>query len=110
MRITRRYACAALLAASLLAVPALAAEWINTWAASPLPNAATPGPGPAPLTLNNQTVRQVLHLSAGGQQLRIRLSNEYGSKPLRIGAATVSRVKADGSLEAGSTRTLTFSG
>jgi hypothetical protein len=55
-------------------------------------------------------VRQVLHLSAGGQQLRIRLSNEYGTKPLRIGAATVSRVKADGSLDAGSTRTLTFSG
>jgi len=110
MRTTRRYAYAALLAASLLTAPLHAAEWINTWAASPLPNAATPGPGPAPLSLSNQTVRQVLHLSAGGQQLRIRLSNEYGTKPLRIGAATVSRVKADGSLDASSTRTLRFGG
>ena len=49
MRTTRRYAYAALLAASLLTAPLHAAEWINTWAASPLPNAATPGPGPAPL-------------------------------------------------------------
>ena len=96
--------------ATLLAAPLQAADWITTWAASPLPAAAAPGPGPAPLALSNQTVRQVLHLSAGGSRLRIRLTNEYGARPLKIGAATVSRLKADGSVDPASTRTLRFGG
>ena len=96
--------------AIVLAAPVQAAQWITSWAASPLPTAATPGPGPGPLVLNNQTVRQVLHLSAGGQRVRIRLTNEYGSKPLKVGAATVSRLNADGSLDTASTRVLRFGG
>ena len=74
--------------------------------------ASTPPPliGPLPFALNNQTIRQVLHLSAGGHRLRIRLTNEYGSKPLTVGAATIARVNADGSVDRGSLRKLTFSG
>ena len=56
--------------------------------------ASVPPPiiGPLPFAVNNQTIRQVLHLSAGGHRLRVRLTNEYGSKPLTIGAATIARV------------------
>ncbi len=37
----------------------------------------------------DQTVRQVLHLAGGGEQLRVHLTNRYGRAPLTIGAATV---------------------
>jgi lysophospholipase L1-like esterase len=99
----------AIVASSFLALPAGAAEWITSWAASPLPTTGA-ARGPGPLSLNNQTVRQVLHLSAGGRRLRIRLTNEYGGKPLKLGAATVALVNKDGSVDRKSLHKLTFSG
>jgi lysophospholipase L1-like esterase len=93
-----------------VAAPAGAAQWITSWAASPMASVPPPIIGPLPFALNNQTIRQVLHLSAGGTRLRVRLTNEYGSKPLTIGAATIARVKADGSVDRASLRKLTFSG
>lgn len=105
----RKILAGALLAAWLI-TPAGAAEWISSWTASPMASVPPPLIGPLPFALNNQTVRQVLHLSAGGHRLRIRLTNEYGSKPLTIGAATIARVNADGTVDRGSLRKLSFSG
>jgi hypothetical protein len=34
-------------------------------------------------------VRHVVQISAGGDELRIRLTNEFGSTPLRIGEVRV---------------------
>lgn len=52
------------------------AHWVDTWGAVP----DTVGPA-----LRSQTVRQILRVSIGGAQLRIRLSNLYGSGPVVIG-------------------------
>jgi lysophospholipase L1-like esterase len=73
---------------------------------------AAPANNPARGTasFNNQTITQVVRLSAGGARLRIRLSNEYGPKPLQIGAARVALVTADGAVVPGSERAVTFSG
>ncbi|MFH8464420.1 SGNH/GDSL hydrolase family protein [Streptomyces sp. NPDC017991] len=38
-----------------------------------------------------QSLRQVVSLSAGGDRVRIRLSNAYGTSPLRIAGATLAR-------------------
>jgi lysophospholipase L1-like esterase len=80
---------AAACALALVCGPAWAAspKWIGSWAAPPV------GPGKA---YSNQTIRQVVRLSAGGDQIRIRLTNEYGTNPLAIGAATVAIAGADG--------------
>jgi lysophospholipase L1-like esterase len=104
------FACALALVAS--AVQAAPEHWIGSWAASPaLPMAAPPSnPARGTPTFNNQTITQVVRLSAGGQRLRVRLSNEYGSKPLQIGAARVALLGADGAVVTGSERTVTFSG
>ncbi|QQV77611.1 SGNH/GDSL hydrolase family protein [Sphingomonas aliaeris] len=59
---------------------------------------------------NNQTIVQTVRLSAGGTGLRIRLTNEYGSQPLKIGAARVALVDDKGVEVTGSSRTVTFSG
>ena len=71
-----------------------AAHWIGSWAASPAPPMAAPANNPTrgTPTFNNQTVAQVIRLSAGGQRLRIRLTNEYGTRALDIGGARVALV------------------
>lgn len=78
--------------------------WATTWQASPEPARA-----PA-VTLNNQTVRQVLRISQGGDKFRIRLSNEYGDTPLRVGSAHLALAADGSSIQFGSDRTLTFGG
>ncbi len=83
------------------AAPAL--SWVGVWGASPNPPPATAK------TFENQTVRQVVRISAGGENVRIRFTNEYGDKPLEIGAATISLAGPDG-MPIGKTLDLTFGG
>ena len=84
--------------AASLATPALAedAHWISTWGAAPLKPTQAMGPFPGSPSFNDQTIRQVVRISAGGKRLRIRFSNEYGAAPLEIGAASVALASADG--------------
>jgi hypothetical protein len=42
---------------------------------------------------SDQTVRQVVRVSAGGRQVRVRLSNLYGTKPLHVTGATIARTR-----------------
>ncbi|MEN9706153.1 MAG: hypothetical protein RLZZ393_2032, partial [Pseudomonadota bacterium] len=83
------------LSAATASAAAPQAHWVTSWAASPLPSGAI-GPMPPAASFNNQTIRQTLRISAGGSQLRLRLTNEYGTKPLKVGAVTVSVLQADG--------------
>ena len=103
MRRIMLLAAAALLAAS----PALAKDkltWLPTWFAPSEPVAD------APLVLSNQTVRQIVHTTAGGKMVRLRLSNSYGTTPLSIDAAAIA-VRADGgNVKPGTSVALTFSG
>ncbi|WP_293676983.1 SGNH/GDSL hydrolase family protein [uncultured Phenylobacterium sp.] len=99
---------------ALVVTPAHAApRWIGTWGASPAPP-VLPGPNVPPRMLapsfENQTIVQVVRVSAGGQRLRLRFSNEYGQKPLAIGAARIALIGADGAVLAGSERPVTFAG
>ena len=106
------------LATSCVSVPSDAARapntangaWITTWAAAPLAPTPPSGPFPASPSFKDQTIRQIVHLSAGGTRLRLRISNEYGTKALNVGAATLGIAAADGSVESGTQRTVTFGG
>jgi lysophospholipase L1-like esterase len=108
----RRIVICALLGV-LATVPAFgagSAQWITTWAAAPLAPTPPGGPFPASPSFKDQTIRQIVHLSAGGTRLRLRISNEYGTKPLMVGAATVAIAAADGSVDFKTQRTVTFGG
>jgi hypothetical protein len=87
-------------------------DWIGTWAASPQPvwDADFPVPTNIPRTLWNQTVRQIASVSIGGKRVRVVLSNEYGTRPLVIGAAHVAVADKGAAIVAGSGRALTFRG
>jgi lysophospholipase L1-like esterase len=81
--------------------------WVATWSAPPM----APGSAlTAPHTFENQTVRHVIHISAGGRRVRVRLSNAFGAGPLRIGAAHVALHDDGSAIVPGSDRRLTFSG
>jgi lysophospholipase L1-like esterase len=89
-----------------------AGDWIETWTASPQP-AWDPEffvPINIPRALRNQTVRQIAALSIGGNRVRVVLSNEYGARPLVIGAANIALAGSGAATIAGSDRALSFDG
>ena len=81
-------------------------RWVGTWGTAP----AGPPPAAQLMTFNNQTLRLIVHTSIAGSRVRIRVSNEFGTTALRIGAAHIGLRGAGGEVTAGSDRTLTFSG
>ena len=59
-------------------------QWVSTWAASP----QTAIPGSADATgFNNQTIRNIVFTSVGGNLVRVRFTNTFGDQPLQIGTA-----------------------
>ncbi|MFC4063807.1 SGNH/GDSL hydrolase family protein [Actinoplanes subglobosus] len=105
-------ASGAALTAAALPAPAHAGGrddgWIATWAAAP----TTIPPG-TPQELTGQTVRQVVHTSVGGNRLRIRLTNEFGTTPLHVGEVHVAIRAGDGAstdARPGTDRRVTFGG
>ena len=101
------FACGLVGLLSVLALGQERAEthWIGTWAAAPQP----PTPG-HPQSYHNQTLRLIVHISAGGTQLRVRISNTYGDSPLLIGGAHIARRTEEASIDAESDRVLKFHG
>src|SRR3954471_23537933 len=59
---------------------------------------------------NNQTLREVVRLSAGGEFVRVRIANTFGTSPLSIGEAHVATSESGSRIVAGSDRILTFGG
>jgi lysophospholipase L1-like esterase len=96
--------------AGCLTLPAVRAQsssiWCATWGTAP----AGPPPSASLQTFSNQTLRLIIHTSIPGNRVRVRLSNEMGSTPLRIGAAHIGIRSSGANLVAGSGRDLTFGG
>ncbi|MEO3858666.1 SGNH/GDSL hydrolase family protein [Acrocarpospora sp. B8E8] len=73
--------------------PKMAGHWVNTWVS--MPQLTEPGNmPPAPFTQDNlvladATLRQTVHASVGGQQMRLRFSNAFGGTALPITKVTI---------------------
>ena len=103
-------AATALALAAMVLAPAVMAKdrhdddhWVGTWSASPQAVAA-------PVQINGQTVRQIVHTSLGGQRVRVRLSNAYGTSALVIGSAHVAISAGGASISRSTDRMLRFNG
>ncbi len=84
--------------------------WIGTWAASqqiPEPQNSLPADD-----LRDATLRQIVHLSAGGTALRVHLSNAFGTQPLHVTSAHIARPLSPASpkIDPATDKPLTFSG
>jgi lysophospholipase L1-like esterase len=82
-------------------------NWVASWAASPMSGTSS---AQATTGFSNQTVRNIVYTSVGGNSLRVQLSNVFGSAPLVVGAVTVGAVLDGAQLVPGTSRQLTFGG
>ena len=87
-------------------------RWFATWTASPSDAPARPPRDSVDRvpTLFDQTVRLIVRTSIGGDQVRIRISNEYGDRALAIGSAHIAVRESGTTIDAPSDRVLTFGG
>lgn len=104
-RPARYWVLRTLIVATLAALPfsAVAEEksWVGTWMAAPQPvwEDGFALPTGIPATARNETIRQIVRVSLGGDRIRLVLSNRYGSAPLAIGAASVAVDAGSGIVE-----------
>jgi lysophospholipase L1-like esterase len=92
-------------ALSLASAEGQTTPWISSWTASP----QAPR-GVIPASFSNRTVRQIMHLSIGGSRIRVRLSNEFGAKPVLIGTASIAIPAGTSDIASASLRPITFGG
>lgn len=108
-----RGALAAILAGSVLTAcddDDKVTHWYGSWSASPQDyNEPFPVPPPA-IFFNNQTIRQVLRTSIGGDQVRVRFTNLFGTSPLEIDGARIALSAGGSSIKPASDTELRFNG
>lgn len=83
-------------------------HWVGTWS-NALHQPDLGVPGLSNTGFNNQTLRQIVHISVGGRRVRVRLST-FGASGVTIGAAHVALRATGASIVPGSDRALTFGG
>ncbi len=84
--------------------------WVGTWGSAQLTASGTtlpPKPG-----LSGNTYRQSVRVSTGGNLLRIKFSNEYGTTPLEINSAYIAHLLEYGSskIDPATNTLVTFNG
>ncbi|WP_327176124.1 SGNH/GDSL hydrolase family protein [Streptomyces sp. NBC_01335] len=93
-------------------------HWVNTWTSMPQLTEPTNMP-PAPFNqdgkvLDDATLRQTVHVSVGGKQVRLRFSNAFGGAALPLTSVSVA-LPAGGragasAIRPATSRTVTFGG
>jgi lysophospholipase L1-like esterase len=86
------------------------AHWVVSWGASPSPPPDTAQILKKGLEFNNQTLREIVHLSIGGSAVRVHFSNFFGRQSLEIGSAHIALRTSDANILPSSDRALTFGG
>lgn len=85
-------------------------HWAGSWATSPM----RPGPSVVPPTsvFTNTTFREIVHLSTGGEYVRVRLSNVFGAGPMRVTSVHIAEPvsAASSQIEPGTDTVVTFFG
>ena len=64
----------------------------------------------AAVSFNNQTLREVVRLSTGGEYVRVSIANTFGAETLAVGEARVALSASGAAIVPGSSRLLTFGG
>lgn len=79
--------------------------WVGTWAASPVS-----AEGVNLRLLSSVTLREIVHISLGGERLRLRFTNEFGLDPLTISDVHVALSANGDAILPASDRSVTFDG
>ncbi|WP_084338404.1 SGNH/GDSL hydrolase family protein [Actinomadura oligospora] len=90
-----------------------APTWTQSWGAAmqrPIAGDEDSGQNWSTEGFSGQTLRQVVRLSSGGTRVRVRISNLYGNRLLKVDGAAVGRSAGGAKVWPGSSVTLTFGG
>ncbi len=79
--------------------------WVGTWAASPMQ-----ADGINIRLFSSMTLREIVHISAGGAQIRLRFTNEFGLDPLTVADAHVALSAGGSSIQPATDHAVTFGG
>ncbi len=82
------------------------AHWVGTWGSAQMAVDNAKGP----VGTVDYTVRDVVHTSIGGARFRVVLTNELGTKPLKVGGADVALSAGGGKVRTETNRALRFGG
>lgn len=90
--------------------PVTGEQWTGTWAASP--QLVEPANMPPRLGLTNNTLRQIVCVSIGGERLRVRFSNEFSTSPVTLDSVyvAVAPAPASSAIDTSTGVLLTFGG
>ena len=83
-------------------------KWVGTWSTAPQlvePRNNPPSPG-----LSNNTIRQVVHISIGGERLRVRFSNEFSKTPVQMKSVHIALSDGSDTIKQNTDKALTFDG
>ncbi|HEX4108047.1 MAG TPA: GDSL-type esterase/lipase family protein [Solirubrobacteraceae bacterium] len=78
-------------------------HWVVSWGASPSDASQTQ-------TLDDQTLRMIVAPHFGGSEVRVRLSNEFGSAPVTLGSVYVGLSSGGAGVQDGTNQQVTFAG
>jgi len=81
--------------------------WVGSWESAQTVAATS---GLSDTGFDDQTVRNIVHTSAGGSEVKIRISNVFGTGPLTVTAAYVGLRSSGAAVEAGTNTEVTFGG
>ncbi len=97
-------------AQSEFAAQSPATAWTGSWASSQQQPESTVLLSPSSLT--NATLREIVHLSAGGNAVRVHISNGFGSQPMLVEGVHVGVAlhASSSAINSSTDRALTFAG
>ena len=82
-------------------------RWVGTWESAQVQPAAT---GLSATGFTDRTVRDIVHTSVGGREIRIRISNVFGSAPLVVSDVHIAISVSGAETKMGTTRQALFKG
>jgi len=83
-------------------------KWVGTW--STAPQLVEPGNNPPSPGLSHNTLRQIVHVSIGGDSLRVRFSNEFSTNPVTLNEVHIAVSKGGSTIDIDTDKILNFNG
>jgi len=91
--------------------PAYQTTWTGSWAAAPMAPPAPKASAAAPADpVDGTTYRDVVHLSLGGSEIRLKISNEFGTTSLTLSSVHVALSAGKDAIQPASDHAVNFGG
>lgn len=83
-------------------------KWVGTWATAP--QLVEPGNMPPSPGLTNNSLRQIVRVSIGGDTLRVRFSNEFSTSPVTMNSVQIAVSTGGNAIDISTNKVLKFNG